>query len=292
VLEHTRLGQLAQLGVDVAAAQRGDDRRVDRLDRLRDAEGRVDRARERHRHQHERRPVALDRGQRQLAQQFVDEGGRRRQRIGQRVEGGLAERQALGVAHELETRVDRLADHVGDVVQVQRGQVSGVVLRTERAEGPGERAAAVGVLEGIERREARAFGQEGAAADAVRQRGVAALQKRQRRRDGGGVTGVVGLEGLHPRRALGGGQRGDARVHAGQAVARQQFQRQRQRQILLHRVDPARAQEAGQVGGRRIRGVELRHRRDDGQDTNGLGRHGGFGAGIGRFSALRLPWPA
>ena len=37
-VEDTRLGQLAQLGVDEAAAQRGDDRRVVRLDRLRDAE--------------------------------------------------------------------------------------------------------------------------------------------------------------------------------------------------------------------------------------------------------------
>jgi hypothetical protein len=53
-------------------------------------------------------------------------------------------RQALGVAHELEARVDRLAQHVGQVVQVQRGQVARAVLHAQRAEGPGQRVAAVG----------------------------------------------------------------------------------------------------------------------------------------------------
>jgi hypothetical protein len=50
---------------------------------------------------------------------------------------------SFGVAHELEARVHRLAQHVGQVVQVQRGQVAGPVLQAQGAEGPGQRVAAL-----------------------------------------------------------------------------------------------------------------------------------------------------
>jgi hypothetical protein len=90
----------------------------------------------------------------------------------------------LGVAHEFEARVDRLAQHVGQVVQVQRGQVARAVLHAQRAEGPGHRVTAVRVHVHGQRLEARAFGQEAAAADAVRQRGVTPLQEGHHRADG------------------------------------------------------------------------------------------------------------
>ena len=117
----------------------------------------------------------------QLAQRAVHQVQRRGQRLGQRLEAGLAGRQLLGVAHELEARVDRVAQHVGDVVQVQRGQVARAVVRAQRTEGPGQRIAAIVVDIGVERHEARPLGQEAAAGDAVHQRRVAALQEGQRR---------------------------------------------------------------------------------------------------------------
>ena len=56
--------------------------------------------------------------------------------------------------------------------------------------------------------------------------------------------------------------------------ALQQWQHQRQRQLFLHSRNAARAQKAREVGGGRVRGVELRHRRDDGQHAGGQGGHG------------------
>ncbi len=192
-VEHTWLAQLAQLGVGVTAAQHGDDARVVRLHRLRDAERCVHRTREWHRDQHHPRGVVLQRLPGQLGQRLVDQVQRRGERLRQRVEGGLALRQRFGVAHELEARVDRVAQHIGNVVQVQRREVTCPVLHTERAEGPGQRVTSVVVDVDVERLEARAFGQEGAAADAVRQRGVAALQKGQRWRHRGPIA-VEGFE--------------------------------------------------------------------------------------------------
>ena len=265
VVEHARLGELAQLGVDEAAAEHGHDGRVVRLDRLRDAKGRVHRAGERHRDQHQGRRVALHGRERQRDQRAVDEVGRGGQRIGERVEGRLALRERFGIAHELEARVDRVAQHVGDVVQVQRGEVPRAVVQAERAEGPGERVAAVFGHVDVKRFEARALGQKGAAADAVRGGRVAALQERDRRRDRREVAVELRVEA--PSRCgvrLRCGQRVDAFAHRAQAGRREQFEHQRQREVFLRRMDVARAQEAGQVGGRRVGRVELRHRRDDG----------------------------
>jgi hypothetical protein len=131
VVEHPHVAQFAQLGVDEAAAQHGDKGRVLRLQALRDAKGRIHRARERHREQHQLRLVALQRLQGQRVQALVDQVQRRGQRLGQRVEGRLALRQLLGIAHEFETRVDRIAQHVGQVVQIQRGQMPGAVLQAQ-----------------------------------------------------------------------------------------------------------------------------------------------------------------
>ena len=82
----------------------------------------------------------------------------RGQRGGQGLEAGLAHRQAFGVAHELEARVHRVLQHIGDVVEVERGQVARPVLHPERAEGPAQCVAIAfvrGVGIGVQRREKR-----------------------------------------------------------------------------------------------------------------------------------------
>jgi hypothetical protein len=56
--------------------------------------------------------VAVDGGQRQVAQQVVHKRVRRCQCSGQRVEGGLAAGERFGVAHEFETPVHRIPQYV------------------------------------------------------------------------------------------------------------------------------------------------------------------------------------
>jgi hypothetical protein len=68
IVEHPRLGQFAQLGVDEAAAEHGDDGRDVRLDRLGDAEGAIDVAGKGRRDQHHLRRVAVTGFQGQVAQ--------------------------------------------------------------------------------------------------------------------------------------------------------------------------------------------------------------------------------
>ena len=182
-VEHSWLGQLSQFGVDETAAQHGDDRRVLRLDGLRDAKRCIDRAWERHRQQHHIGLVAFQGRQCQAVQRAVDQVVWRCQRGGQGLEGGLAHRQRFGVADELEAWVDCIAQHVGDVVEVERCEVAGAVLHTERTESPGHRVATIVVDIDLERVEARAFGQKASAGNAVCQRRVPSLQKGQRRRD-------------------------------------------------------------------------------------------------------------
>ena len=256
-----------------------------RLDHLRDAKRRVHSARERHRQQHQRGRVALQRGQRQPAQGVVDQIHRRGQRGGQRLEAGLAGGQTLAVAHELESRVDRVAQHVGQVVQVQRGQVASAVVHAQRPESPGHGVAAVLVHEHIQRREARPLGQEAAAGDAVRQRRVAPLQEGQHRGNGGVITAELPCKGLNPRGVQLRWLRLHAALHLNQPGRRQQFENQRQRQVFLHRLHTARTQETRQVGGGRVRCVQLRHRRDDGQHA-GAGRWHAGQVGCQRFWGL------
>ena len=267
VVEQARLAQLAQLGVDEAAAQGDGDRGVGGLDRLGDAQRRVQRARERHRQQHQGRAVRGQGLARQARQGAVDQVGRRGQGLGHGVEAGLAGGQLLGIAHELEARVHRLAHHVGQVVQVQRGQVLGAVGQAQHAEGPGQRVAvflAADVV--VQRGEARALGQQGAGVDAVRQHRVAPLQEADHRADGGAVGVEVPEEVRHL--PAGPGLLAGGVVQAVQALGREQVQHQAQRQVGLGRGHPARAQETGQVGGGRVRRVELRHRRDDAEHAH------------------------
>ena len=189
IIEDARLFQLAQFGIDVAAAEHGDDVRVHGLDRLRHAEGGIDRAGEGHGEQHDVWTVAVNGRQGQFFEGASISVGGCGQGSGQRFEGRLAARQRFGVADEFETRIDRLAQHVGEIVQIQGGKVSGPVLHAERAKGPGQRITAVVVDVFVERGEARSFGQEIAPADAMADRRVAPLQEGDGRGDGGERSG-------------------------------------------------------------------------------------------------------
>jgi len=51
----------------------------------------------------------------------------------------LARRQLLTVAYELEARIDGITNHIGDIVQIQRGKVTRAILSAEGTERPSER---------------------------------------------------------------------------------------------------------------------------------------------------------
>ena len=179
-IENARLGQFAQFRVHEAAAQRRGNARVGFLDRLRDAERAVHASRKRNRDEHQVRPMRFQRRADPCAQDFVHERRLRRQRPGQRVEGRLAARQQFAVARELEARIDRVANRVGQIVQVERGQMLGPILRAQRAERPGQRIAVILRHEGIQIPKPRSLRQKAPRANPVRQGRILALQERHR----------------------------------------------------------------------------------------------------------------
>ncbi len=107
------------------------------------------------------------------------------QRLVQAIERRLARGERLGVAHELEARVDGLANDVRDVVEIQRADVLRPILQPERAESPVERIclALVGGDVVLERGEARALRQVASGSDAMSKARVPALQESNDRRD-------------------------------------------------------------------------------------------------------------
>lgn len=125
---------------------------------------------------------------------------------------------------------------------------------------------------GIEGVETRPLGQKGAAADAVGEGGVTALQEGDGRFDRRQVALEVFQEAGYALAAARCWQCLSVGAHGFEPVTREQPQHQRQRQVFLQRVEAARSQEAGEVSGGRIGRVELRHRRDDGEDAQtGIG---------------------
>ena len=193
-LEHAWLGELAQLGVDIAAAEHGDDAGAQRLDRLCDTERAVHRARERHRDEQDLRVVLLEGCEGEGLQGRIDEVRRRRQGLGQQIELRLARRQALAIPHELEARVDRIADHIGQIIEIERGEVPRAIVGAERPERPAERVAVLARQIGLERREPWPLGEPPPPRDAVRERRVTPLQEGDDRIDGA----LVGLELREP----------------------------------------------------------------------------------------------
>ena len=177
VVEHARIAQRAQLGVHPAAAedQRGFRRRG--ADRARHAERAVHVAGEGRGDGDDVGSLRGEQFARELIERFVDERGLAGQRLVQRIEGRRARGEPLAVARELEARVDAEAPDVGEVVDVQAGEVARLLGRAQRAEGR------VDLL--VERLfEARPFGKEGAADDAKGQARIAALQEADRRLHG------------------------------------------------------------------------------------------------------------
>ncbi|MDT4848613.1 hypothetical protein FQZ97_827070 [compost metagenome] len=218
-------------------------------------------------------------------QDLVDQREGRGEGGGHGREGGLAAGQRFCVAHKGKALVDRVAQHVGQVVEVERGDVARLVLHAQSAERPGQRVAAFfaqrRVHVHLQRGEARAFGQQLARGDAVRQRRVPALQEGDHQADGGAVARELVEEGVHAGRALRFGLRQRVTAHGFEPGRRKQLEHQCQRQVGLHRIDPARAQEAGDVRGGGVGRVDLRHRWDEAQHTQGGGGHGRCGEGGG-----------
>ncbi len=272
-VEQARLGQVTQLGVDETTPERDDHVRVLRLHRLRDAQRRVHRTGKRHRQQQQPGAVPIDGCKRQPRQALVHEVGCGGQRRGQGVETGLAGRQLLGVPHELEAAVDGVSKHVGQVVEVQGGEVARAVLQPQRAESPGQRVTAGIVDEHVERTEPSALGEPAPAHDAVRERRVTSLQEAQGGADRRAVALELGEKVRHLGRSFRLGQRRGTRAHQLEALRRKQVEHEGECQVLLHRRDAARAQEAREVGGRGVGRVELGHRRDDSQHPEVVDGH-------------------
>ena len=238
MVEHPGVFQLAQLGVHKTAAQANADARVRALDALGDAKRRIHRAGEGHGQQHQLRLVAFDGLQGQALQRGVDQVGGLGQGFGQRVKAGLAGGQALGVAHEFKAFVHGIAQHIGQVVQIQRGQVPGAVGLAQSAKSPANRVARAIVVIGVECRKAWAFGQKAPACNAVTQRAVAALQKRDDRVDADGVIVEMVKEKVHRTRALFNGQGQRCVTQSGEPWSVQQGEHGGQGQVFLHCIKP------------------------------------------------------
>jgi len=145
------LGQLAQFGVHEAAPQADTHIGVCLLDGLGDAQRAIDGAGEGHRQQHELRLVLGHRGQGQRRQRLVHQVGRSGQRLGQRVKCRLGGGQAFSVAHEFKTLIHRALQHIGQVVQVERGQVPGPIGAAQCTKGPAQRVAGFFVVIRVQR---------------------------------------------------------------------------------------------------------------------------------------------
>ncbi len=166
-VEHPRLSEIAQLGVDVAAAQDRARRRPRALDRAGEAERAVDVAGERRADPDDVGAVARAELRADRVGELVDQRGRACQRRRERIEAGGAGGQLLGVARQLEARIDPVADRVGDVVDVEAGEVLGPIGDGQLAVRGGEGVPRILPAERTgERREAWTLGEKLSADDA------------------------------------------------------------------------------------------------------------------------------
>ena len=128
IVEHAWLAQGSQLGVDIAAAQSNAHLRAMCLNALRDTQRTVHSAREGDGEDDQSGLVLLQGCQRQLVQNLVHQIGRLPQGLGQGLKTGLAGRQRLAVAHKFKARVDGIAQHIGQVIEVERRQMTRLVV--------------------------------------------------------------------------------------------------------------------------------------------------------------------
>ena len=259
-LKQARFSQLTQLGVDIAPAQANLELWVVCARALGDAQGAIQGAWKGHREHQQVGAMGVQGLQGQSMQGGVDQVVLSRQGLCHRVVAGLTAGQLLGVAHEGKSVIDRIAHHIGQVVEVQRGQMSGPVVLSQSAKGPSQGVPLV--LIGVQRPKAWTLRQKATAGDAVTQRGVAPLQKAQGRLDRLHIARMVVQKLIHRGAALGLLQLQGAGAQLGQPRHTEEFEHQFQGQIVLSGIDAARAQEAGEVGAGRVGGVQLRHGRD------------------------------
>jgi hypothetical protein len=209
------------------------------------------------------RPTRSGRGPRpsrhDLVEQSRDETRRRLQRLGEGIERRGRRRDVLAVAAQSPERIDGRRDEIGEVVQIETGQVASPVGGAERPERP-----AIVLARG----QTRPLGQEPSGRDPRCQRRVAPLQKADHRIDR--VQIGVGLEQDRLDR-LGpcAGPRPDRLENAIQTRAREDGERGFDAEVRLLGVVPPRPKKAGEVRRGRIRRVELGQRRREEQNPHG-----------------------
>jgi hypothetical protein len=186
---------------------------------------------------------------------------------------GGAGRELLAVARQREVGIVA-PQHVGQIVDVERRQVLRAIDHPQLAERPGQRiAVGLGGQRRIDRGEPRTLGQEVARGDAQRQARVLALQEPDGRLDGRQVALALGQEvrdrGVVVALALAGGQ---PLAERGQPGPGRQRQEQLEGRIGLGDLEAealgVEPQEPAQVRRRRVRRVELGHRRRAQEDAH------------------------
>ena len=112
---------------------------------------------------------------RQYRQILIQQIGWRGEGVGERVKTRLTTGQLLGITHKLKARVNCVTQHVGKVIEVQRGDVFSAVLHTQHAKSPAQWITAVVIGIDIQRGEARALWQQASIGDTVGNGSVMAL---------------------------------------------------------------------------------------------------------------------
>ena len=171
---------------------------------------------------------------------LVDQRRRALERGAQRIERRRARRELLAVARQLEARVDAVADHVGEIVDVEAREVLGAIGDAERAERPRQR---IVVVARRARRRARAKrGPSGSSSRPTMRSASAGIAALEEAHDGSTVVEValaVREEVRDRRRALRSRARLRARsarrARASSPARREQAQEQLERRIGLAR---------------------------------------------------------
>ena len=269
-IEHARVAELPQLGVDVAATEHDLRRRALRLHDARDPERAVEVAGERHGQADDVGRVGADAFAREIVEQPIDQRRRGVERIGERIEADRARGELLAVAGQLEAGIDPVTDDVGEVVDEQAGEVSGPVGHAELAERPPEEivappsppSASSAAKRGPSGRNAR---------PAMRIARLGSWPWRNRTTGSTSVAYVAPRARNQSKRFLPPRAAFSSACIAVSPVARKQPQKQLDRQIRLRHLDRVRrvlAQAPREVRRRRVGRVELGHRRRDEENAH------------------------
>ncbi len=80
---------------------------------------------------------------RQRAQGLVDQIRWRYQGIGQRIKSRLTSRERFPLANKLKPTINRLSDHIREIIKIKRRQVFSAILHAKRTERPAKRITAI-----------------------------------------------------------------------------------------------------------------------------------------------------